>query len=219
MSVFSQDKSLSDCCARNERSLAELDKVLQKYNLPTECIQRSHLLFDQTYSYGFSLLFSSGSFASGSGAERGGKFAGYKINRRIAVILDTENKARSLIEDATRISDVNLHTIAFETTVLDKLKMTARLQALNNCREQAVQLAHQLGMSLGKPIDIGESNIGVEYVTDLPRENTYHRQGLPGSSANTTIYEIGKIVVCAEMTGTFELVETQSSTPAISLQS
>lgn len=209
LSVLTQGKSLSDCCEKNEHSIAELEKVLEKYKLSSDAVQRSDLLFDKTYSYGFSILFMSGSSGSGSGSgSKDGKFSGYKLQRKVSVLLDNEKEVKGLIEDCARISDLSVNAIAFETSELDKLKMAARLAAVDKCKEQASAIAQQLRMNLAKPVNVEEKSVRVRYVTELPTtDDRYHRQAFD-MSFNSNEYEIGKIAVSAEMIGIFEIVES-----------
>src|SRR6266852_718001 len=85
---------------------------------------------------------------------------GYQVQNLVEVKTTNVGGLGALLDDVVSAGATRVMGIRFEASNMEDLKTQARDQAMANARSKAEQMAHDAGVTLGRPISIEESDPG-----------------------------------------------------------
>lgn len=85
---------------------------------------------------------------------------GYQVQNLVAVRTTNVTGLGPLLDDAVSSGATRIFGISFESDNMEALKNQARDQAMQNATNKAQQLARDVGVSLGRPTSVEESDTG-----------------------------------------------------------
>ena len=144
---------------------------------------------------------------------------GYWVRRNVVVTLRDLSKFEDLVSDMLEAGVNHVHGVDFRTTELRKHRDRARSLAIQAAREKATMLADALGQRIGRPRTISEGYAGWWSwygrgwgPSWRGRMSQNVIQEAPGRSEGGGTLAPGQIAVTANVTVTFELVDTSPQT-------
>lgn len=190
--VLSRDTDLDIAKRENDKRVAKVLALAQKYNLDAEKVQTSSMQITPHYKSDY----------AGSGA---GEFLGYSVNKSIIFTLHKAVQLEALVSDALLNGANTIMNISFENSEVRKHMDEARVMAVRAAKEKAELLADTLGMSVGHPLTI--------------REDSQQWPGFSGASNALALYSVspsdevtgpptfalGQISITAEVSVEFEM--------------
>lgn len=134
------DKNLSTAKKQNDTRTARVLALAKKFNIEPEHVQTDHISIDPTYEsyYDHSTV------------------RGYTVRKTVVFVLRDTDKFEDLLGDALEAGANYVHGVEFRTTALRKHRDEARALAIKAAREKAVDLAGELGQTIGEPLTINE---------------------------------------------------------------
>lgn len=142
LGVRSWNKDIRASYAENERVLKQILGVIAKHKIPAKNIQTSEISVEPT--------FAPGKYDSGTKPE------GYKVSKRITVVVKDFPSVPALLADAIESGANRMDSLDFRITNPRKWKDEARVLAINAAKEKAQAMATQLSSQLGKILVIRE---------------------------------------------------------------
>ncbi|MFO0703843.1 MAG: SIMPL domain-containing protein [Patescibacteria group bacterium] len=131
--------------AQNQLAKVNNDLVaaLKKFEISKEDIKTTNFSVNPNYDY-----------SSGGG----GSIVGYNGNATLTVKIRRPDKIGEIIEAATSAGATDIYNTRFSVDKPEKYREQARSKAIANAKEQASQIAKELGIKLGKVTNIVESS-------------------------------------------------------------
>lgn len=134
------DKDLSTAKKQNDKRTAEVIALAKKFNIENKHVQTDHISIDPTYE----------SYYDHS------SIRGYTVRKTVVFVLRDTEKFEALLSGALEAGANYVHGIEFRTTEIRKHRDAARALAIKAAREKAIDLATELGQTVGEPQTINE---------------------------------------------------------------
>ena len=114
------------------------------------------------------------------------EFRGYNVTNTVSAKIHDLNTVGNVIDDAAEAGGdlVEIHSIQFTIDDTTKLKMQARVAAMQDAQAKAQTLATEGGVALGKPISISESG---DFYAPPPRGLVFALADEEAASVDTPI--------------------------------
>jgi uncharacterized protein YggE len=121
----------------------------------------------------------------------------FKLSSSISVILDDLNKIELLTKAFSDINGVSFASVNYRLKNRSKIEEQAVIQAIDDAKKQAKQLASLTNMRLGNLVDIQLFSTG--------------SQGYRNTTTNNKIYASGKIITTSSINAEFEVLSNDAN--------
>lgn len=162
----------------------ELIKSLKKLNITSGEIKTTNYSIYPIYTYENNVS----------------RTTGYDGNTTLTVKTKKTDLVPRIIEESTKAGANQINNTRFVVDNPAKYREVAREKAINNAKEQAQKLANQLGIKLGRVVNVVESLNGG---SNTPQPMYYAKMGGGGDASGTTL-ESGTETVTSTVTLFFE---------------
>lgn len=187
VAVDSKDRDLSVAKSQNDGRVRKLIALAKDAGVEEKHIQTSALTMEPEYS-----------------EEKIPKFLDFKVSQTLVVELLDLSKYDSLMTDVLRAGVNRVDGLQFIVAEPRKYRDEARSKALTAAHEKAVAMAATLGQTLGKPLEINESD---EFGSTYPQANAYvQARGLAlGPQQEEAAVASGQVSIRASVRVAFQL--------------
>ncbi|NCG09468.1 MAG: DUF541 domain-containing protein [Verrucomicrobia bacterium] len=131
---------------------------------------------------------------------------GYKASTRIAFELTDINQYDTVWLELSEYGGLRIHnsTWGLDQTKLSQLQSQARLKAIENARQKAVEMAEALGMALRSPLRISDT----KGVRPYPMAEAFALSVAPRNGGSGPAHASGMLAIRAEVEVVFEMGTT-----------
>lgn len=130
------------------------------------------------------------------------KIIGYNGSANVEIKVRNKNLASKVIAEATTAGANNVQILRSAIDKPEKYREEARSKAIANAKEQAEKLARELGISLGRIVNIAESSPGQVY--PVYARESFGLDKLAGGGAPEPNIETGTQIITSTVTLYFE---------------
>lgn len=122
---------------------------------------------------------------------------GYTVNQSVQVKVRDTSKISLVLAAAGQAGANQVSGVSFSIDDPDQLKEQARIEALEDAKLKAINVAQALGVKLGNAINFSES-------TYYPSARTYYAEGMGGAGEAPQV-ESGSLEITSNVTVTYEI--------------
>jgi uncharacterized protein YggE len=126
----------------------------------------------------------------------------YRADNTLRVIIRDVNNIETVIEAGLAAGATNIYGLTFGIDDATELEQAARLNAIADAQDRAAKLAAALGLGVGAPISVSETDGGGVYA--VSEVAMYSGSGLGGGGA---VVEEGQLSVSVQVSITFAIAE------------
>ena len=195
LGVETWNKDLRAGYSENEAIVKRVLAVPPKYHIDKKDVQTNEVSVESTHQSRSSSLYESGS-----------KPNGYRIDKKITVVVKDLGSVPALLADAIDAGANTIDSLNFGVSNPRKYKDEARALAINAAKEKAEAMAAELHAKIGKPVvikEIGSNTTGL----GLRRDNAVINMFQEASDASPAGIASGQLKIDASVSVTFELTD------------
>jgi uncharacterized protein len=183
------DKDLVNAQRRNDEVVKKVLALARTYQIPPELVKTDYISLEERYS-------------DEEATRRPSVFLGYRVTKRVALILHDVSKTERLLADLFTSGVTRIIGVDFQSRQSRKFRDQARAQAIRAAREKATAFARELGQTIGKAYSISE-----EGMNSFASSNTINSsRSVSGSySDDEGTVALGQISITARVVVSFEL--------------
>ena len=127
-------------------------------------------------------------------------------NSSVGFVLKDLDQYEAIVEKLARIPHVNITNMSFTSSQEIETRSRARIDALVAAKKKAEEMASALGLSVGKPIHIGESTVDYQPPYMQLKSMNAMREDMPEGDTGSPL-ALGMIPIRAQVSVTFELLD------------
>lgn len=184
------DSQLASAIAQNRTSAASLVKAVKGLGIDEKNISTDNLEVQIEYAYD-------------NGRVKGTQ--GYRVKRTYMVKLADARQLERVVEVGLDSGANQLMGIDFQTSDLEKYRDEARVQAVTQAKEKALLMARELGVKVGRPMNIQETGDGYVMPMRAGRGMMAMAKMADASAAPGETLPLGQMQVQAGVSVVFEL--------------
>mgnify|MGYP001285314269 CR=1 FL=1 len=145
--VETRDEDLEVARKANDERITKLQAAIRKLGVSSEHVKTGYMSITPQYK-------SASKFSSGV------RLDGFRMYKEVLVTLDDPELANELVAMGIEAGATHVNNLTFRSSEDRKHRDHARAMALQAAREKAEMMAKELGQSIGRPIQIVESQAG-----------------------------------------------------------